>query len=188
MCGRKLVWICLRWACLLVQGWCYPTILYRHWLISPYSAAYMRQWTGSALVQVMACRLYGTKPLPEPMLAYCQLDSWEQISAKFESEFYHFHSRKCIWNCRLPKWRPFCSGGDELTHRSLDIMVDMLLTAYWITIPRQKIVFWIKFLSHCLFLRNRQIIKIGSGHDFAPYMRQAITWTNAAPIHGLISQ
>ena len=28
----------------------------------------MRQWTGSALVQVMACRLFGAKPLPEPML------------------------------------------------------------------------------------------------------------------------
>ena len=30
----------------------------------------------------MACRLLGTKPLPEPMLAYCQLASWEQISVK----------------------------------------------------------------------------------------------------------
>ena len=28
------------------------------------SAEYMRQWTRSALVQVMACRLIGTKPLP----------------------------------------------------------------------------------------------------------------------------
>ena len=74
----------------------------------------MRQRTGSALVQLMACRLFGAKPLPKPMLTYCQLDSWEQISVKFESEFYHFHSRKCIWYCRLPKWRPFCPGGDEL--------------------------------------------------------------------------
>ena len=38
------------------------------------SAGYMRQWTGSALVQIMACRLFETKPLPEPMLTYCQLD------------------------------------------------------------------------------------------------------------------
>ena len=74
-------------------------------------AVYMRQWTGSALVQVMACRPFGVKPLPEPMIAYCQLDSWEQISANIESELYHFHSRKCIWNCRLPKWRPFCPAG-----------------------------------------------------------------------------
>ena len=62
----------------------------------------------------MAWRLFGARPLPEPMLAYCHLDSWEQISVKFESEFYHFYSRKCIWNCRLPKWRPFCPDGDKL--------------------------------------------------------------------------
>ena len=41
------------------------------------SAAYMRQWSGSALVQVMACRLFGTKPLPKPMLTYYQLDPKE---------------------------------------------------------------------------------------------------------------
>ena len=76
----------------------------------PPSAAYMCQWTGPALVHVMACRLFGAKPLPEPMLAYCELDSWEQISVKFESEFYHFHSKTCIWKSRLPKWRPFCPG------------------------------------------------------------------------------
>ena len=53
----------------------------------------MRQWTGSASVQSMACRLYGAKPLPERILAYCQFDSWEQISVEFKSEFYHFHLR-----------------------------------------------------------------------------------------------
>ena len=47
----------------------------------------MRQWTGPALVQIMACRLFGAKPLPEIMLVYCQLHSWKQISVKFESEF-----------------------------------------------------------------------------------------------------
>ena len=62
----------------------------------------MLHWTGSALVHVMAWPLFGAKPLPELMLAYCQLDSWEQISVKFELQFYHFHSRKCIWNSHLP--------------------------------------------------------------------------------------
>ena len=83
------------------------------------SAAYMPQWTGPASVKVMACRLFSAKPLPEPMLAYCQLDCWEQISLRCKSKIYHFHSTKCIWNCRLPKWRPFCPGGDELTHQIL---------------------------------------------------------------------
>ena len=62
----------------------------------------------------MARRLFDANPLPEAMLAYYQLDSWEQISVQFESEFYHFNSRKCLKICRRSKWRPFCPGEDEL--------------------------------------------------------------------------
>ena len=35
---------------------------------SPSSGAYMRQWAGSPLVQIIACRLISAKPLSEPML------------------------------------------------------------------------------------------------------------------------
>ena len=49
----------------------------------PTSAAYMRQRIGPALVQIMACCLFSTKPLSKTMLGYCQLDPWEQISVKF---------------------------------------------------------------------------------------------------------
>ena len=54
----------------------------QHWLINSSlpSAAYMPQRSESSLVQVMTCGLFGTKPLPEPMLAYCQLDSWEHLN------------------------------------------------------------------------------------------------------------
>ena len=55
------------------------------------STAFMRHWTRPELVQVMAFRLFGDKLLPEPMLDYCQLDSKEQISVKFDSEFYHLY-------------------------------------------------------------------------------------------------
>ena len=41
---------------------------------SPPSSAYTRQWIGSILVEIMACRLFGAKPLSKPMLGYCQLD------------------------------------------------------------------------------------------------------------------
>ena len=74
----------------------------------PPSAAYMRQWIRSVLVQTMAWCLYGTKPLSEPMLGYFQLDHWEQISVKFWPKYKTFHSRKCIWKCRLQKGGPFC--------------------------------------------------------------------------------
>ena len=36
-----------------------------------------------SLVQIMARRLDGAKPLSEPMLEYCYLDPWEQTSIKF---------------------------------------------------------------------------------------------------------
>ena len=69
---------------------------------SPPSAAYMRPWTSSALVQIMACRLSGAKPLPEPMLPYCYLDPWEQNAVKFEfKQKITFSSWICVWNYRL---------------------------------------------------------------------------------------
>ena len=51
--------------------------------LCPISAPYMRQWTGSALVQVMACRLSGDKPLPKPVTVYCQLDHYEKMESNF---------------------------------------------------------------------------------------------------------
>ena len=45
----------------------------------------MRHWTRPALLQVMAWRLFSAKPLPEPMVAYCQLDFWEQIRIRILS-------------------------------------------------------------------------------------------------------
>ena len=41
------------------------------------NAAYVHQWIGSALIQAMACHLFGAKPLPEPMLPCCQFDPKE---------------------------------------------------------------------------------------------------------------
>ena len=38
---------------------------------SPPSATYMCQWIRSALDQIMACCLFGAKPLSKPMLGYC---------------------------------------------------------------------------------------------------------------------
>ena len=80
---------------------------------SPPSTAYMRWWTSWAFLQVMACCLFGAKSLPEPILGYCQLDSWKQMSVKFESEFYHFHSRNCIWKCSRPILWPFFVSRDR---------------------------------------------------------------------------
>ena len=74
------------------------------------SDTYTSQYDKPSLVQIMACRLFGAKPLSEPMLPYCQLNPKEHISVKFYLKFKSFHLRKCTWKCRLPKWWPFCLG------------------------------------------------------------------------------
>ena len=51
----------------------------------PPSAAYMRRWTGSVFAQVMACHLFGAKPLPELMLTCCQLGPWERNKFQWNS-------------------------------------------------------------------------------------------------------
>ena len=43
----------------------------------------MCQWIWSTLVQIMACRLFGAKPLSKPMILYCQLDPKGQTEWKF---------------------------------------------------------------------------------------------------------
>ena len=51
--------------------------------VSSLSDAYMRRQSRPPLFQIIAFRLYCTKPLSEPMLEYCQLDAEEQSSIKF---------------------------------------------------------------------------------------------------------
>ena len=85
------------------------------WINScPPSAACMRRWAGSALVQIMACLLDGAKSFSKPMLTYCQLDSKEYISMKLYLKLKYFQSRKCVWIC-LRNGGHFVQGG-ELSH------------------------------------------------------------------------
>ena len=75
---------------------------------SPPSAAYMRRWTGSALVQIMACRLDGAKPLSEPMLTYYQFDHRETYFNEILFEIQIFSFSKMRLNMSSTKWRSFC--------------------------------------------------------------------------------
>ena len=93
--------------------------------LSPPSAAYMRQWIGSALVQIMACRLFSAKPLSKPMLGYCQLDPWEK---NFSEIITNFSFTKMQLKISSAKRRPFCPGRDELTHWDLVTLYGLSLT------------------------------------------------------------
>ena len=49
----------------------------------------------------MACRLSGTNPLSELMLAYCQMEPWEHIFVKFESKYISIEEYDYNVNCKL---------------------------------------------------------------------------------------
>ena len=83
---------------------------------SPTGAAYVRRWTASALVQVMACHLFGTKPLPEPILTYCQLDPEEQTSVKIESK-YKISTEENAFENVVCKMEAILSRADDLIER-----------------------------------------------------------------------
>ena len=51
------------------------------------SGEYMHHQTRPSLVQIMSRRLFGTKPLSEPMLTCCLLEPLEDISVKFEPKY-----------------------------------------------------------------------------------------------------
>ena len=79
---------------------------------SPPSAAYMRLWIGSALVQIMACRLFGAKSLSEPLLLIRSLGTnFSENLIKIQN----FSFTKMHWKVSSVKRWPFCPGGDELT-------------------------------------------------------------------------
>ena len=62
------------------------------------SDAYMHQSVQHTLVQIMACRLFGAKPLSRPMLPYCQLDPKEHISVIFYVKFKVFIQGNALKN------------------------------------------------------------------------------------------
>ena len=65
------------------------------------SDAYRRRQTRPSSAQIMVCRLFGDKPVSEPMLPYCELDPKERTSVKFYLNSKSFHSRKLNCKCRL---------------------------------------------------------------------------------------
>ena len=76
---------------------------------SPPSAAYMRHWMMSALVQIMACRRIGDKPLSKPMMGFCQLDTSNKLQCNFEIliKIQNFSFTKMYLKISSAKWRPF---------------------------------------------------------------------------------
>ena len=64
--------------------------------------------TWSPLVQVMACHLFGDKPLHESMLTCCQMNSYEQTSVKTLIKNQIFSLKEMHFKMLPTRWWPFC--------------------------------------------------------------------------------
>ena len=83
---------------------------------SPPSAAYMRWWTGLAVVPVMSCRLFGSKALPELKVACCQMDPSEKSTWNSNLNTKLSVAKMPFKYCLRSKWRPFCPAEMSKNH------------------------------------------------------------------------
>ena len=79
----------------------------------------------------MACRLFGAKPLPEPILPYCQLDPKEHISVNFDSKYELFIDQNALENV-VWEMAAILFRGDELNAFCRVVVTPFTFSAYWI--------------------------------------------------------
>ena len=58
-------------------------------------------WSPTTSVEVMVCCLFGNKPLPQPMLTYCQLDPGNQCQWNLSQKM--IWKLSVIWKCLQQK-------------------------------------------------------------------------------------
>ena len=132
----------------------------------------------------MACCLFGTIPLPEPVVTYCQLDLWKQsLVISFEIKTFSltkFHlkmsSAKVAAILSLPQCvilplycvleAPGVNPGYRLSH----VHVSQHVGSMW-----EGLTHWGRVTHICI----SRLTIIGSDNGLSPGRRQAIIWTNA---------
>ena len=107
---RSLASILLEYSCYSTREVNYPAFFNS----SPLSATYMRQSIGSALVQIMACRLFGTKPLSEPILDYHLLELKKQTFSEISIKTQNFWFSKMHLKMLSAKMAAIVSRKNEL--------------------------------------------------------------------------
>ena len=125
----------------------------------------------------MACRLFGAKPLSEPMQLMLLIGhvgtKFNEISTKI-----HILSFKKIHFKMSSKWWPFCLGLIVLTQLNVWAMKAVTLVITWKPISSMKIshlTHWGQVTHICV----GNLTFIGSDNGLSPDRHQAIIWTNA---------
>ena len=87
------------------------------------SAVYIRCWTGSSLVWVVACHLFCAKPLSKPMMVSHQLHPKEQNSMKKNIRTYPFSLMKLHLKLFCVILTPFCPGKISYNITALKVII-----------------------------------------------------------------
>ena len=110
---------------------------------SPPSATYMHQCIRLALVKIIACHLFGTKPLSKPMLCLLSIGPLGTNFSEILLKIQNFSFMKMHLKILSAKWQPFCPGGDKLTYWGLHILANILPKTFqmqilriWLTLER----------------------------------------------------
>ena len=157
--------------------------------------ACMRQWMKSSLVQVITCRLFGAKPLPEPILTFCHLDPSWHASVEFHQNTHIFIRENVFENivCKISSSLsgPKCVNtsrlcGAYICQKTMPLLFNALR-------PRQHgrhfpdDIFRSIFVNENIwlsikisFVPNGPINNIPAldQNDLVPIRRQALLWTN----------
>ena len=151
-CGHKSVHWLYQWPCR-----CDPKRWLNYWgrvthiCVSKLSTIGWRQAIIWSNAEILLFRTFGT--------------NFSEIYSKFHT----LHSRKCIWKCRLPKWRPLCLVEDELKYSPPTGVVGL-----WV--DKMKPGLLCRYLH--LYLRERELL-----HIFQSQLRLCTSCTHDDVIH-----
>ena len=109
---------------------------------SSQSAAYMRRWIGSALLQILVCRLFGTKPLSEQTFRYSQELSPGPLVYRNKLQWNFNQNRKLFIQGNASEYSMLSD------HRNaFSILMFGLIFTSFIAIYRWSQWHWIKYLN-----------------------------------------
>ena len=111
----------------------------------------MHQWIESALVKIMACRLFGAKPLSKPVLSFLWIGHLGTNICEILIKMQNFLFAKKLLKMSSAKWRTFWTGGDELINFLYCGIICHLSFFILRTITVENIVIWISSMDHCWY-------------------------------------
>ena len=108
----------------------------------------------STLLQVMACCLISTRPLPEPMLPSCKWDHQTQTSLKCQTKYENFSFKKislkwCLQNCGHLVQASMC----QFTKSSFTCIIQICTDGKNFQVLKRWFENMIYFTSNCIDLK-----------------------------------